>query len=45
MRDLQRAFMASPPTASNILDGRFRHVAIGAVGSTAELWVTVFFYG
>ncbi len=42
---LQRAFMHSPIHRENILDGRFRHVAIGAVRDGNKLWVTLFFYG
>ncbi|HEY8018103.1 MAG TPA: CAP domain-containing protein [Actinomycetota bacterium] len=42
---LQRAFMRSPVHRENILDGRFRHVAIGAVKDGKKLWVTLFFYG
>jgi uncharacterized protein YkwD len=42
---LQRMFMRSPPHRSNILNGRFRHVAIGTHRRDGTLWVTVFFYG
>ena len=42
---LQRAFMRSYVHRENILDGRFRHVAIGAVKQGKKLWVTLFFYG
>lgn len=42
---LQRLFMQSPGHRSNILNGRFRHVAIGTVRRDGVLWVTVFFYG
>jgi uncharacterized protein YkwD len=43
--DLQRAFMHSSVHRVHILDGSFRHVAIGAVKNGKKLWVTVFFYG
>jgi uncharacterized protein YkwD len=43
--DMQQAFMDSPPHKANILNGAFRHVAIGAVRVDGYLWVTVFFYG
>ena len=42
---LQRAFMRSPVHRENILDGRFRHVAVGAVKDGKKIWVTLFFYG
>lgn len=42
---LQRAFMHSSVHRVHILDGGFRHVAIGAVKDGKKLWVTVFFYG
>jgi uncharacterized protein YkwD len=42
---LQRAFMHSAVHRENILDGRFRHVAIGAVKDGNKIWVTLFFYG
>ena len=42
---LQRAFMRSPVHREHILDGRFRHVAVGAVKDGKKLWVTLFFYG
>lgn len=42
---LQRLFMRSPGHRSNILNGRFRHAAIGTVRRDGVLWVTVFFYG
>ena len=45
VRDLQKAFMHSPPHRANILNRGFRHVAIGAVRVDGALWVTVFFYG
>jgi uncharacterized protein YkwD len=45
MGSLQRAFMHSPVHRANILDGRFRHVAIGAVKDGKKIWVTLFFYG
>lgn len=43
--DLQKAFMRSPVHRDNILNGAFRHVAIGTVYQGGTLWVTVFFYG
>jgi uncharacterized protein YkwD len=43
--ELERAFMASAPHRANILNRRFRHVAIGAIRARGALWVTVFFYG
>lgn len=45
MGSLQRAFMRSTVHRENILDGRFRHVAIGAVKDGKKIWVTLFFYG
>jgi uncharacterized protein YkwD len=42
---LEKAFMASAPHRANILNGTFRHVAIGAVRKDGMLWVTVFFWG
>ncbi|MEA2551118.1 MAG: hypothetical protein QOE25_887 [Actinomycetota bacterium] len=42
---LQKAFMHSPVHRENILNGAFRHVAVGTVYSNGRLWVTVFFYG
>lgn len=43
--DVQRAFMHSSVHRVHILDGRFRHVGVGAVKAGKKLWVTVFFYG
>jgi uncharacterized protein YkwD len=43
--DLQKAFMQSPVHRENILNGAYRHVAIGTVERGGTLWVTVFFYG
>ena len=43
--ELQKAFMHSPEHRDNILNGAFRHVAIGTVSRDGTLWVTVFFYG
>lgn len=44
--DVQRAFMSSPPHRANILNNRFRRVAVGAHrDSRGLLWVTIFFYG
>jgi uncharacterized protein YkwD len=43
--NLQKAFMHSPVHRDNILNGAFKHVAIGAVQRGGTLWVTVFFYG
>jgi uncharacterized protein YkwD len=42
---VQAAFMASPIHREHILNGAFRHVAVGAVRVDGTLWVTVFFYG
>ena len=42
---VHEAFMASPTHREHILDGAFRHVAIGSVRVDGTLWVTVFFYG
>jgi uncharacterized protein YkwD len=42
---LQRAFMHSPEHRTNILNGTFKHVAVGAIRRGGRLWVTVFFYG
>jgi uncharacterized protein YkwD len=42
--DLQRAFMHSPSHRSNVLNRRFRRVAVGsATDNRGRLWVTVFF--
>ncbi len=43
--DMHQAFMVSPLHRANILDGRYRRVAIGAVRVDGTLWVTVFFWG
>ena len=43
--DVEKAFMASPEHRANILNGCFKHVAIGATRVDGALWVTVFFYG
>ena len=45
IQELQDLFMGSPPHRENILNRRFRHVAIGTVRRDGMLWVTVFFYG
>lgn len=45
VRDIHKAFMASPSHRSNVLGHGFDHVAIGAVRVDGTLWVTVFFYG
>jgi uncharacterized protein YkwD len=43
--DVQKAFMGSPAHRANILNNRFRRVAVGAYrDSSGLLWVTVFFY-
>ncbi len=42
---MEQAFMDSLPHRSNILNGAFRHVAVGSVRVDGTLWVTVFFYG
>ena len=44
--DLQQAFMRSPGHRANILNQRFRRVALGTYrDDDGLLWVTVFFYG
>ena len=44
--DLQQAFMQSYYHRLNILNGRFRRVAVGTYrDDSGLLWVTVFFYG
>lgn len=43
--ELQKAFMQSPVHRDNILNGAYKHVAIGTVSRDGTLWVTVFFYG
>ncbi|MEA2580505.1 MAG: hypothetical protein QOE83_1397 [Actinomycetota bacterium] len=43
--ELQKAFMRSPVHRENILNGTFKHVAIGTATRGGTLWVTVFFYG
>jgi uncharacterized protein YkwD len=44
--DLQQAFMQSPGHRANILNQRFRRVALGTYrDDDGLLWVTVFFYG
>jgi len=44
--DLQQAFMHSPGHRANILNNRFRRVALGTYrDDDGLLWVTVFFYG
>jgi len=43
--DVEKAFMQSPEHRANILNGCFKHVAIGATRVDDALWVTVFFYG
>jgi uncharacterized protein YkwD len=46
MRDVEKAFMASPDHKANILDRCFHHVAIGVFrDGDGAAWVTVFFYG
>jgi uncharacterized protein YkwD len=43
---LQRAFLDSPSHRANILNSRFRRVAVGAYrDDDGLLWVTIFFYG
>jgi uncharacterized protein YkwD len=42
---LQAAFMASPEHRANVLNPRFRRVAVGVVMRDGEAWVTLFFYG
>jgi uncharacterized protein YkwD len=44
--ELQGAFMASPLHRANILNTRFRRVAVGTHrDGDGRLWVTIFFYG
>lgn len=44
--DLQEAFMKSSPHRANIMNERFRRVALGTYrDDDGLLWVTVFFYG
>ena len=44
--DLQQAFMQSDAHRRNILDRRFRRVAVGTYkDDNGVFWVTVFFYG
>ena len=44
--DLQEAFMNSSPHRANIMNERFRRVALGTYrDDDGLLWVTVFFYG
>jgi uncharacterized protein YkwD len=45
IRDLERAFMASPDHRVHVLSRSFHHVAVGAVSSGGKIWVTLFFYG
>ena len=45
VRDLEKAFMHSPVHRDNILNGAYKHLAIGTVSKDGVLWVTVFFYG
>jgi uncharacterized protein YkwD len=46
IRDLQAAFMSSPLHRANILNNRFRRVAVGTYrDDDGLLWVTIFFYG
>jgi uncharacterized protein YkwD len=43
---LQKAFLDSPSHRANILNRRFRRVAVGAYrDDDGLLWVTIFFYG
>ena len=43
---IENAFMKSPDHRANILNGRFRRVAVGTYrDAKGYLWVTVFFYG
>ena len=44
--DVQTAFMNSPMHRANILNNRFRRVAVGTYrDGSGLLWVTIFFYG
>ena len=42
---LQSEFMSSIPHRHNILNNRFRDVAVGVARADGRVWVTVFFYG
>jgi uncharacterized protein YkwD len=43
---IEDAFMKSPDHRANILNSRFRRVAVGTYrDANGYLWVTVFFYG
>jgi uncharacterized protein YkwD len=43
---IEQAFMKSPDHRANILNSRFRRVAVGTYrDANGYLWVTVFFYG
>jgi len=42
---LQSAFMSSTPHRQNILNNRFKDVAVGVARVDGQVWVTVFFYG
>lgn len=43
VRQLHRAFMASPAHRANILDRRFRAVGVGIVVRNGKLWVSQIF--
>ncbi len=45
LRQLERAFMASPHHRANTLASRFRRVGIGVVRTHGYRWVTLDFYG
>jgi uncharacterized protein YkwD len=45
LKRVERMFMGSAPHRANILNGRFRHIGVGAVRSGGRLWVTLDFYG
>ena len=46
VQDLQSAFMRSPGHRANVLNDRFRRVAVGTYrDDDGLLWVTIFFYG
>jgi uncharacterized protein YkwD len=45
LSEMQKMFMNSPPHRHNILDNRFRDVAVGVVRADGAFWVALFFYG
>lgn len=45
LKRVERMFMGSAPHRSNILNGRYHHIGVGAVRSGGRVWVTLDFYG